>query len=48
MILNKNPKGAGGGKNSEESPSNMYCSYCYNEGKFSQPDITAEEMTSFC
>jgi hypothetical protein len=47
MPLNKDPKGKGGGTNADGKPSNMYCSYCYKDGKFLQPDITAEEMQIF-
>jgi len=47
MPLKKDPKGAGGGTNEDGNPSNMYCSYCYEGGKFLQPDITAEEMQAF-
>jgi hypothetical protein len=25
-----------------------YCSYCYVDGKFTQPDMTVEEMKAFC
>lgn len=45
MPLKKDPKG--GGTNSDGSKSKMYCSYCYNNGKFLQPDITAGEMQVF-
>lgn len=47
MPLNKDPKGVGGGTNSGGQPSYMYCSYCYEDGKFLQPDVTAEEMQEF-
>lgn len=47
MPLNKDPKGFGGGKNKDGQPSNKYCSYCYEDGEFLQPDITAEEMQTF-
>ena len=47
MPLNKDPKGKGGGTNADGKPSNMYCSFCYEEGKFLQPDITALEMQAF-
>jgi len=47
MPLNKDPKGVGGGTNSDGQPSHKYCSYCYEEGKFLQPDVTAEEMQAF-
>jgi len=47
MPLNKDPKGVVGGTNSDGQPSHMYCSYCYEDGEFLQPDITAEEMQEF-
>lgn len=37
-----------GGTNSDGSRSLMYCSYCYQKGKFTQPDFTADEMKKFC
>jgi hypothetical protein len=45
MPLKKDEKG--GGTNSDGSKSTMYCSHCYEEGKFSQPDITAAQMQTF-
>ncbi|MBI9041733.1 zinc ribbon domain-containing protein [Lutibacter sp.] len=47
MPLKKDPKGVGGGKNADGKTSHKYCSYCYEDGKFLQPDITAEEMQAF-
>ena len=47
MPLCKDPMGEGGGTNTDGNPSNLYCSYCYEDGKFLQPDITAEEMQLF-
>lgn len=47
MPLSKDPKGNGGGNNADGKPSYKYCSYCYEDGKFLQPDITAEEMQAF-
>ena len=47
MPLNKDPKGVGGGLNAAGESSNMYCSYCYDNGQFLQPDISAEEMQAF-
>jgi len=47
MPLSKDPHGVGGGKNSDGQPSYKYCSYCYENGEFLQPDITAEEMQAF-
>jgi hypothetical protein len=34
----------GGGTNTDGSKSNVYCSHCYQNGKFTLPDISAEEM----
>ena len=45
MPLKKDPNG--GGTNADGSISTMYCSYCYEKGKFLQPDITAGEMQAF-
>lgn len=42
MPLNKDPKG--GGTNSGGAKSNMYCSFCFEDGKFTQPDIMVDEM----
>ena len=38
----------GGGSNSDGSKSTEYCSFCYQDGQFTQPDFTAEEMQRFC
>jgi hypothetical protein len=45
MPLKKDPKG--GGKNADGSTNKMYCSLCYEDGKFLQPDVTALEMKEF-
>lgn len=42
MPLKKDPQG--GGTNVDASKSNMYCSHCYQNGEFTQPNITAFEM----
>jgi len=42
MPLKKDEKG--GGTNADGTKSNMYCSHCYEDGKFSQPDITVSQM----
>ena len=34
----------GGGTNADGSKSTMYCSHCYVGGKFTLPDLTAEQM----
>jgi hypothetical protein len=46
MPLNKDPEK--GGTNTDGAKSTMYCSYCYQNGAFLQPDITATEMKIFC
>jgi hypothetical protein len=42
MPLNKDPKR--GGTNADGSKNVMYCSNCYEGGKFTLPDITVYEM----
>jgi hypothetical protein len=37
----------GGGTNADGSKSRKYCSYCFVSGKFTQPDMTAEQMQAF-
>jgi hypothetical protein len=37
----------GGGSNADGSKSTMYCSKCYEGGKFTRPDMTATEMQAF-
>jgi len=34
----------GGGTNADGSHSTMYCSYCYQDGKFLQPEMTVAQM----
>lgn len=46
MPLRKDPQG--GGTNADGSKSSTYCSYCFHLGQFTQPNITAEEMRTFC
>ena len=36
-----------GGTNTDGSKSKMYCSHCYQDGKFTQSDISAAEMQMF-
>jgi hypothetical protein len=43
MPLSRDAKGGGG--NADGSRSSEYCSHCYDKGVFTQPDISAEEMT---
>jgi uncharacterized Zn finger protein (UPF0148 family) len=33
--------------NQDPNAGEMYCSYCYRDGKFTQPDMTADEMKAF-
>lgn len=42
MPLNKDEKG--GGTELDGSISTMYCSHCYEKGKFTLPNISADEM----
>ena len=42
MPLRRDEKG--GGTNTDGSKSGMYCSHCYEAGKFTLPNITAPEM----
>ena len=42
MPLKKDPKG--GATNADGSINKMYCSYCFEEGVFKQPDVSAAEM----
>lgn len=45
MPFKKDPKH--GGTNANGTKSTMYCSLCYESGKFVRPDITSEQMQSF-
>ena len=45
MPLKKDPKG--GGSNADGSKSTMYCSHCYLDGNFTQPNMTAQQMQEF-
>jgi Putative zinc ribbon domain len=42
MPLKKDEKG--GGTNADGSKSAMYCSHCFEIGKFTMPDLTVEQM----
>ena len=42
MPMNKDAKGSG--TNADGSKSLMYCSHCYENGKFTLPDITIDQM----
>ncbi len=35
---------AGGGTNADGSKSRMYCSHCFANGRFTQPDLTVVAM----
>ena len=41
MPLDKDP--LGGGSNLDQSKSNLYCSFCYRDGKFVDEGISLEE-----
>ena len=45
MPFKEDPKG--GGTNADGSISRVYCSYCFENGKFTQPDFTAAQMQEF-
>ncbi len=34
----------GGGTNADGSTNTEYCSHCYKEGSFTDPDLTVEQM----
>jgi hypothetical protein len=42
MPLSKDDQG--GGTEADGTRSAMYCSHCYQRGKFTLPDITANQM----
>lgn len=42
MPLKKDPKM--GGTNADGSKSLLYCSYCFENGEFTSPEMTVEEM----
>ncbi len=44
MPLGRDPRG--GGTNADGSLSTEYCSHCFQEGQFTEPNITAAEMTA--
>ena len=43
MPLKRDP--LGGGTHADGLKSTMYCSYCFQQGQFTQPYITLPEMT---
>ncbi len=46
MPLNKDP--GHGGTLADGSKTDEYCSLCYQNGVFFQPDLNAKEMQAFC
>lgn len=47
MPLEKDPQHGGTEKDGSKSP--KYCSYCYADGEFTNPEIdTAKKMQTFC
>ena len=46
MPLKHDPQN--GGTEADGSKSTMYCSYCYNNGKFADDFTTPKEMQDFC
>jgi hypothetical protein len=42
MPLSKDEKS--GGTEADGRKSNQYCSHCYADGKFTDPDLTADQM----
>ncbi|MBT3274123.1 MAG: hypothetical protein HN368_13280 [Spirochaetales bacterium] len=46
MPAKMDPKG--GGLEKDGTANSQYCSYCYDEGSFTQPDFNAKQMQDFC
>jgi len=46
MPMSKDP--LGGGTELDGRQNLTYCSYCYVDGQFTQPDFTVEQMQEFC
>jgi len=46
MPMSKDP--TGGGTNADGTKSDIYCSFCYENGVFTQPDFSAVDMQKFC
>jgi len=42
MPMKKDPQG--GGTNTDGTKSQMYCSYCFQKGAFTAPNMSAAEM----
>jgi hypothetical protein len=45
LPWDKDPQGSG--TNADGSKSDMYCSYCYKQGQFVNPNLTADEMQAY-
>ncbi len=45
MPMKQDPKG--GGTEADGTLSAKYCSYCYENGAFTQPDFSAQQMQEF-
>jgi len=46
MPHSKDP--GGGGTETDGTRSALYCSYCYQNGAFTQPDFDVKQMQAFC
>ena len=46
MPIRKDPQQ--GGTNADGTKSLLYCSYCYEQGAFTQPEFSLDEMKAFC
>ncbi|MBU2037401.1 zinc ribbon domain-containing protein [Patescibacteria group bacterium] len=46
MPMKKDPQG--GGTNADGTKSEKYCSFCYQNGAFTWPDCTVEQMQTLC
>jgi hypothetical protein len=45
MPMKKDPQQ--GGTNADGTKNSIYCSYCYSNGAFTEPDMTMVEMKTF-
>lgn len=46
MPMKQDPNG--GGTNADGSKNSLYCSYCYQNGAFTQASISTAELQTFC
>lgn len=46
MPMKQDPNG--GGTNADGGKNPLYCSYCYQNGAFTQANISTAEMQAFC